>query len=73
MQGAKDNACDKCRKPRSELYLCLACHTTTCSQCTTSAHTKADPKFHRRVLKRLNVFDYKYTVSTGKSSPIAIA
>lgn len=61
MQGTKDNACDKCRKPRSELFLCIVCHTTTCSQCHAAAHAKLESKPHKRVLKKLNVFDYKYS------------
>jgi len=61
MQGTKDNACDNCRKPRSELFLCIVCHTTTCSQCHAATHVKQESKHHKRVLKKLNVFDYKYS------------
>lgn len=61
MSAVKDNACDKCRKNRSELYLCIVCRTTTCQVCHMACHNKPESKNHKKILKKMNVFDYKFS------------
>lgn len=61
MSAAKDNTCDRCRKTRSELYLCIFCRTTTCQTCHMACHAKPESKNHKKIHKKMNVFDYKYS------------
>lgn len=61
MQVMKENTCDKCRKCKNELYICLVCRNTTCSKCNMAVHGKPDTKSHKRILRQMNAFDYKFS------------
>lgn len=60
MQPAREKVCDKCRNSVFDLYICVVCRSTTCGACNIEAHSKPSTKSHKRILRRLNSFDYKY-------------
>ena len=61
MQAMKENTCDKCKKCKNELYICIVCRDTTCSKCSIQIHSKPESKTHKRILKQMNTFDYKFS------------
>lgn len=61
MLSAKESCCDNCRNQRFELYICVVCRSTTCHNCNITLHSKPNAKQHKRISKKLNVFDYQFS------------
>lgn len=61
MLSAKESCCDNCRNQRFELYICVVCRSTTCHNCNITLHSKPSAKQHKRISKKLNVFDYQFS------------
>ena len=61
MQTAvKENTCEKCKKIRTEIYICLNCRSTMCFPCSEKHHAQIDVTNHRLIDKRNNSFEYNY-------------
>ena len=60
MQSPKENICDRCKKCKLKVCICIQCRATMCIDCWTASHNRPELKSHIFLWKHENILDYQY-------------